>query len=280
MNFGERLEIALKTMGWGFKDLESRTGVADSTINAIVRRGSNRSDYKDAIIEGFPPDRISYEWLRSETGPMVPTWAAEHEFASLESELSSIQSDDDGDKLGRMHEARSRWASNKLSDQKITRSTLTPILSWEHEDDLPEGEYVFIPRLDIHLSAGNGREQVEMDFVKKQPQAFRADWIRRKKLNPSKLACMKVDGDSMESLLYDGETVVIDTSQTMIKDGKVYALWYDGGERVKRLWKLPGGGLRIKSDNQEHPTIEVSPEHTDSVRILGRVVHKSGTGGL
>lgn len=159
-------------------------------------------------------------------------------------------------------------------------SALTPILSWEHEADLPQGEYVFIPRLDIHLSAGNGREQVEMDFVKKQPQAFRADWIRLEKLNPSKLACMKVDGDSMESLLYDGETVVIDTSQTVVKDGKVYALWYDGGERVKRLWKLPGGGLRIKSDNASHPTIEVPTEHVDSVRILGRVVHKSGTGGL
>jgi phage repressor protein C with HTH and peptisase S24 domain len=166
------------------------------------------------------------------------------------------------------------------NDEKSTSPSLTTILSWEHEDDLPAGEYVFIPRLDIHLSAGNGREQVEMDFVKKQPQAFRADWIRLEKLNPSKLACMKVDGDSMESLLYDGETVVIDTSQTVVKDGKVYALWYDGGERVKRLWKLPGGGLRIKSDNAAHPTIEVSPEHSDTVRILGRVVHKSGTGGL
>ena len=162
----------------------------------------------------------------------------------------------------------------------FAESTLTPILAWEHEDDLPQGEYVFIPRLDIHLSAGNGREQVEFEFVKKQPQAFRADWIRLEKLNPSKLACMKVDGDSMESLLYHGETVVIDISQNTVRDGKVYAIWYDGGERVKRLWKLPGGGLRIKSDNANHPTIEVTPEHADSVRILGRVVHKSGTGGL
>lgn len=163
---------------------------------------------------------------------------------------------------------------------KTVEPSLSPILSWEYEEDLPQGEYVFIPRLDIHLSAGNGREQVEMDFVKKQPQAFRADWIRLEKLNPSKLACMKVDGDSMESLLYHGETVVIDVSQQSVKDGKVYALWYDGGERVKRLWKLPGGGLRIKSDNVAHPTIEVAPEHAETVRILGRVVHKSGTGGL
>lgn len=164
--------------------------------------------------------------------------------------------------------------------EAATGSTLQPILAWEHESDLPEGEYVFIPRLDIHLSAGNGREQVEFDFVKKQPQAFRADWITEQRLNPSKLACLKVDGESMEPLLYHGETVVIDVSQNTVRDSKVYAIWYDGGERIKRLWKLPGGGLRIKSDNPQHDTIEVAPEHSDAVRVIGRVVHKSGTGGL
>ena len=163
---------------------------------------------------------------------------------------------------------------------KTQASTLSPILSWEHEDDLPQGEYVFIPRLDIHLSAGNGRDQIEFEFVKRQPQAFRADWIREEGLKPNKLACMKVDGDSMESLLYHGDTVVVDTSQTGVVDSKVYALWYDGGERIKRLWKLPGGGLRIKSDNSQHPTIDVLASDVENVRIIGRIVNKGGKGGL
>lgn len=181
-----------------------------------------------------------------------------------------------------------RWLTEEVGEkvkadqpkEQVAASTLQPILAWEHESDLPQGEYVFIPRLDIHLSAGNGREQVEFDFVKKQPQAFRADWITEQRLNPSKLACLKVDGESMEPLLYHGETVVIDVSQNTVRDSKVYAIWYDGGERIKRLWKLPGGGLRIKSDNPQHDTIEVAPEHAESVRVIGRVVHKSGTGGL
>lgn len=159
-------------------------------------------------------------------------------------------------------------------------SALTPILAWEHESDLPQGEYVFIPRLDYRLSAGSGRENFDIEFDKKQPQAFRADWVRLKKLNPSKLAAMKVDGESMEPFIWDGETVVVDVSQTDIKDGKVYALWYDGGERVKRLQRIPGGGLRIQSDNPSHPTIDISQEQTNSVRVIGRVVHKSGDGGL
>jgi hypothetical protein len=51
---------------------------------------------------------------------------------------------------------------------------MEPILAWEHPDDLPEGEFVMVPRLDVHLSAGGGREQVEIDLVKDNPQAFAA----------------------------------------------------------------------------------------------------------
>jgi len=158
--------------------------------------------------------------------------------------------------------------------------SLRPILAWEHLDDLPEGEFVLIPRLDIHLSVGDGREQMKIVFVEQQPQAFRADWIRRKRLKPQKLASMTAEGDSMEERIQHGDALVVDTSQTDVLDGKVYAIWYDGGERVKRLYRLPGGGLRIKSDNQRHPTIEVPASEASHVRIIGRVVHISGEGGL
>jgi transcriptional regulator with XRE-family HTH domain len=33
---------------------------------------------------------------------------------------------------------------------------MEPILAWEHPDDLPDGEFVMVPRLDVHLSAGGG----------------------------------------------------------------------------------------------------------------------------
>lgn len=71
MKFGERIEHALQEMQWGPKDLEQRTGVADSTISALTRRGSDRTNYKEAIIKGFPPERINHEWLRNETGSMT-----------------------------------------------------------------------------------------------------------------------------------------------------------------------------------------------------------------
>lgn len=72
MKFGERIEAALQEMQWGPKELEQRTGVADSTISALTRRGSDRTNYKEAIISGFPSERINHEWLRNETGAMKP----------------------------------------------------------------------------------------------------------------------------------------------------------------------------------------------------------------
>jgi hypothetical protein len=71
MKFGERIEAALQEMQWGPKDLEQRTGVADSTISALTRRGSDRSNYKESIIKGFPAAKISHEWLRNGVGQML-----------------------------------------------------------------------------------------------------------------------------------------------------------------------------------------------------------------
>lgn len=159
-------------------------------------------------------------------------------------------------------------------------STLQPILAWEHESDLPPGEFVMVPRLNVLLSAGNGHEQIEIEFVKHQPQAFRADWIRRERLKPNKLASMNAQGDSMEPVIFHDDALIVDTSQTAVSDGKVYAIWYEGGERVKRLYRLPGGGLRIKSDNPAYDPIELRGEDADLVRVIGRVVHRAGNAGL
>lgn len=164
---------------------------------------------------------------------------------------------------------------------------MAPILAWEHDGDLPPGDYIQIPLLEAQVSAGEGDEQRNMgfqfhiEFLRAEPIAFRADWIRRMKLNPAKLAAMRVVGDSMEDRLNDGDAVVVDTSQVEVIDGRVYALWYDGGERVKRLYRLPGGGLLIRSDNEaRYPPIEIKPDSASTVRIIGRVVHVSGEGGL
>jgi len=162
-------------------------------------------------------------------------------------------------------------------------SALAPILAWEHTDELPYGEYVLVPRLAIRLAAGHGADnshQVQVELSQETPQAFRAEWIRRLRLRPNRLAAMQAAGNSMEPRIHDGDSLLIDTSQTQVRDGGVYALWYDGGERVKRLFLRPGGGLLLRSDNPMHPEITLSHDEAACVRVIGRIVHVSGVGGL
>ncbi len=181
-------------------------------------------------------------------------------------------------------EARLSLAAQVKASATVLRPLLGnggPILAWEHGDELPPGEFVFIQRLTIQLRASNGEEHIEVEPDRKQPVAFRADWIRKKQYRPHLLMAMEADGDSMYPTICDGDSLVVDTGQTSIVDGKVYAIWYSGGERVKRLFRLPGGRLRIASDNKEsHPHITLDSEDVEHVRVIGRVVHRSGDGGL
>jgi phage repressor protein C with HTH and peptisase S24 domain len=156
-----------------------------------------------------------------------------------------------------------------------------PVMTWEHPDELPPGEFAMVARLAVKLSAGNGHEHVQaMPDTTLQPQAFRADWIRKMGLKPGALACLTADGDSMEPRIQHGDALVVDVSQREVVDGRVYALWYDGSERVKRLYRVPGGGLRIASDNPRHQTFDVPPSGLEHIHIIGRVVHVAGEGGL
>ena len=78
--------------------------------------------------------------------------------------------------------------------------------------------------------------------------------LRKKNIDPASAACVTVSGNSMEPVLPDGSTVGVDTSARTIKDGDMYAFDHDGQLRVKLLYRLPGGGLRIRSFNSdEHP---------------------------
>ncbi|HSV48342.1 MAG TPA: S24 family peptidase [Ramlibacter sp.] len=160
---------------------------------------------------------------------------------------------------------------------------LQPIKTWEYEGGLPSGEYALVPRLEVKLSAGpgSGVSQIEMGFDRGQLRAYSAEWIRRNRFKPNKLRVMKATGRSMEPTVFDGDDLLVNLADTEIVDGKTYALWYEGGERVKRLYRLPGGGLRIRSDNMaDFPEIVLGPEYAGHVRIIGRVVDRSGPGGL
>jgi phage repressor protein C with HTH and peptisase S24 domain len=257
-SIAERVKWARNERGLTQAQLAKAARVAQGTIGNLESGARERPRELLAIAQALA---VNPEWIESGKGPI---WQA----SGFDIPASARTP---GEPLPSGHKASERVAKY---------SGMAPIYAWEHDDELPPGEYVMVPRLDVHLSAGGGRDQVEIEFTKQAPQAFRADWIREQRFKPKKLAAMTASGESMEPAIHHGDSLLVDTSQTEVVDGRVYALWYEGGERVKRLFRLPGGGLRIKSDNSEHGTIELGPDYIGHVRIIGRVVHRSGRGGL
>jgi phage repressor protein C with HTH and peptisase S24 domain len=158
-------------------------------------------------------------------------------------------------------------------------ASLRPIAIWENEDDLPQDKYIFIPALEIKLSAGNGNLVWHVD-ERGQRQAFTQKWADRMGIDAACAATMVVSGSSMEPRYQDGDSVVVDYCQRdTIIDGKVYAIILNNETYIKRLFKEVDGSVRIVSDNPDksrHPDRVVMEEYMDKLAIIGRVVALAG----
>lgn len=149
---------------------------------------------------------------------------------------------------------------------------LEPVGVWDDETPLEDGE-VELPFLkEVELSAGSGRTAIHEAGSRKM--RFGARTMRARGVEPANAVCVTVTGNSMEPVLRDGATVSIDRGTTRIHDGNIYAIDHDGQLRVKQLYRLPGGGIRLRSFNRdEHPDEEYSLEQIErhKIRVLGRV---------
>lgn len=153
---------------------------------------------------------------------------------------------------------------------------LGPIDVWD--DDTPlDGDEVYVPYLkEVELSAGQGRTIIEQSQSRRL--RFGKLTLRRQNVQPSEAVCVTVGGNSMEPVLPDGSTVGVDQGSTSVVDGKMYAINHGGQLRVKTLYRLPGGGIRMRSFNrEEHPDEEYSAEEmiAKEIIILGKVFWSS-----
>lgn len=152
----------------------------------------------------------------------------------------------------------------------------------EGDEDFDPEKEAWVPDVEVMVSAGPGK--ITPQFVEtKYRQRYRLSWFREKQAKPENVRTMRVDGDSMERTLFDGDKIAVDFGSTSIKNGAVYLIVVGQDTRVKRLFRMTDGRIRIVSDNaskEMYPDEYVAPEHMDSLVVLGRVIDKSGGGGL
>lgn len=148
---------------------------------------------------------------------------------------------------------------------------LFPIEVWDDETPLGPDEVELPFFQEVELSAGKGSEVMLETGGRKL--RFGRRTLQRKGVTPEAAACVPVTGNSMEPVLPDGSTAGIDTAFKQVLDGKMYAIDHAGQLRVKLLYRLPGGGLRLKSYNaEEHPDERYEGDYVNEhIRVIGKV---------
>lgn len=142
--------------------------------------------------------------------------------------------------------------------------------AWDGSTPLHDDEVAIPLYKEVELAAGNGATEVAE--VPGRLLRFAKSTLREAGVQERNAACATVKGRSMERLIMDGATIGIDKGTTHIEDGEIYAFDHDGMLRVKYLYRMPGGGVRIRSENDdEFPDETLTAEEFSHVRMLGWV---------
>lgn len=158
---------------------------------------------------------------------------------------------------------------SEISDVKASY-TLGQLDPWDSKTPLSEDEVELPFYKEVELKAGTGSVVAKEDSGFKL--RFAKSTLRRYNIQPEMAACVVVSGDSMQPVLPDQATVGIDTGNTRIKDGDMYAIDHGGLLRVKILHRLPNGGMRLRSFNRDdYPDEDITADDAAHIRVLGRV---------
>lgn len=137
-------------------------------------------------------------------------------------------------------------------------------------------EFELVERKGVLGSAGPGAENVIVE--PKGALAFRRDWLQAKSVSPKELIVADVVGDSMERVLFNGDTVVF-REQLEITADDIYLFCLDGRLFVKRLSYRPAGGIEILAENRDrYPPFELTEKEAIAQRfeVRGRFFWRGG----
>lgn len=162
---------------------------------------------------------------------------------------------------------------------------IDPIRIIADRSELDTGSDIAVAEVDITVSGGPGN-WVPAFTETPNFMIYPRNWFEQVGANPEHVRAMRIVGDSMEPLLFQGDRITVNLADTRIINRGVYvfaAASVDLGIRVRRLFWTIDGRLRIVSDNPDktlYPDEFLGQSELEHIHVLGRVIDKSGRGGL
>lgn len=156
------------------------------------------------------------------------------------------------------------------------------VVAIDDTEPIDPDNYVQIKEYTINFAGGPGSEPDYEELVTSVPVTYRLSWFQERGINYKHCKRFTVSGTSMEPLLYAGDKITVDLNDCVdIRSGHVYALIIENELKVKKLVKQINGNLIIRSVNPEYPDEILTKDDINVyIKIIGRVVDKSGSGGL
>ena len=136
------------------------------------------------------------------------------------------------------------------------------------DDDSMAPVMVAIRMVPEHLRAGITGFEADHNFEEGGQLHVPRQWLEERDLAPGVLLAIKVKGDSMVPMLYEGDIAVVNIADKSRVSGGVFALNFKGEAVVKRL-KYERREWYLTSEN---PDFRQEPCRTGDCNVIGRVV--------
>jgi len=142
---------------------------------------------------------------------------------------------------------------------------------WSDGDPVGDDECEVPYYAEVEFAGGDG--MTEVMEVADRTLRFSNATLRAAGVECENAAVARVRGNSMEKLILDGAAIGFDLADISIIDGEIYAFNHGGMLRVKYLYRLPGGAIRIRSENADEFPDEImtSEQYREEIKMLGRV---------
>lgn len=252
MNLSERIKLARKKAGLTQSGLAESVGIAQTAISQLESGKTLRSSYLIQIARACGVNSV---WLASGEGEMH---SPEDISTYLSSELEEIMRGEHEDDAALNIALRERLEEVRNASRYVSANTLLteeiPYLV-ELDDPLDPSKTVVEVSVKLHLDLND-------------------EILRKQGVLPQHVVAVAISGNSMAPVLQDGSTVVAHLLERQVVDGRMYVMDHGGQIRVKALYRLPGGGIRVRSYNAaEHPDESYSAHDMEeaNIRVMGRV---------
>ncbi len=130
---------------------------------------------------------------------------------------------------------------------------------------------VEVPLYNVSFATGAGTLPEGEEVI--GGKSFDAVWIKRKGLDPDRLAIAHVQGDSMEPLLKNKDLVLLNLDQTEPLSHLPVAFRLENELYIKMCRKTGDGRIEMVSENPKYPPIIIDPKKPPSdFEIEGAVI--------